>query len=179
MKNLVNYVGSLLNIKIDNPLIIEDMKQELLKVKNLVTYREYIRDNLNHVDMEFKTGFQKFIVLTNKYLKQQQDLALPHDTARSFSKQLSHKVKQTRNIVEEKNIVFSMLRIDGEKFFTEKELKALQGIGSIVYIIESSRNGTLENELVDLFLGKYISKSKYTSLTSNQKRVSALIGEMK
>ena len=178
MQNLVNYVGSLLNIKIDNPLIIEDMKQELLKVKNLVTYREYIRDNLNHVDMEFKTGFQKFIVLTNKYLKMEESVTLPHDTAKAFSKQLSHKVKQTRNIVEEKNIVFSMLRIDGEKFFTEKELKALQGIGSIVYIIESSRNGTLEDELVDLFLGKYIAKSKYTALTDNQKRVKQLVGRV-
>ncbi len=176
MQNLVNYVGSLLNIKIDNPLIIEDMKQELLKVKNLVVYREYIRDNLKHPDVDFSTGFQKFIILTNKYLKMEESVTLPHDTAKAFSKQLSHKVKQTRNIVEDKNIVFSMLKVDGEKFFTDKELKALQGIGSVVYIIESSRQNTLEEQLIDLFLGKYIAKSNYTALPE---RVKQLMKEMR
>ncbi len=175
MKNLVNYIGSLLNIKIDNPLIIEDMKQELNKISDLVSYREYIRDNLKHPDVDFSTGFQKFIILTNKYLKMEESVTLPHDTAKSFSKQLAHKVKQTRNIVEEKNIVFSMLRIDGEKFFTDKELKALQGIGSIIYIIESSRQNTLEEQLIDLFLGKYIAKSKYTALTDNQKKIQEMV----
>jgi len=75
--------------------------------------------------------------------------------------------------------VFSMLKVDGEKFFTEKELKALQGIGSVIYIIESSRQNTLEDQLIDLFLGKYIAKSKYTALTDNQKRVKELTGGMR
>jgi len=61
-----------------------------------------------------------------------------------------------------------MLAVDGEKFFTQKELNTLQGVGSIIYIIEASKNHTLENQLMALFLSKFTSKSKYTSLTDTR-----------
>ena len=146
-------------------------------VEDKEAFYHYLSDKKSSI--EYETKPERLLTLSRMYKKIQENIKLPHDIANAFSKQLAHKVKQTRNIVEEKNIVFSMLKVDGEKFFTEKELKALQGIGSVIYIIESSRQNTLEDQLIDLFLGKYIAKSKYTALTDNQKRVKELTGGMR
>jgi len=64
MQNLVKYVASVLNVKIDNPLTVTDIEFELRQIEDLVAYREYIRDNFDKI--EYKTGFQLFIILTKQ-----------------------------------------------------------------------------------------------------------------
>jgi len=180
MQNLINYTASILNIKIDNPLIIEDMKQELQKVENLVEYREYIRENIKNIDLDYQTGFQKFIILTNKYLNEQEQMKLPNELAQNFSKQLTHKVEQARTFIKNQIELgnekpFSSLVVDGHKFFTDKELKALLGLGRSSVIVELSEQHKLTDNLITLFLGKFIAKSKHASLTDNQTRVKHLL----
>jgi len=166
-------LANVMGMDIDNAQHGVGIADALNGIEEPAAFIEYCRDKKNGI--EYENRIEKLDTLATMYKKIQENIKLPHDTAKAFSKQLSHKVKQTRNIVEDKNIVFSMLKVDGEKFFTEKELKALQGIGSVIYIIESSRQNTLEEQLIDLFLGKYIAKSKYTALTDNQKRVKQLV----
>lgn len=179
MQNLINYVSSVLNIKIDNPLVIADMELELHKIDNLVAYREYIRENFNKI--EYKTGFQLFIILTNQYQSIEEMASLPHDLANSFSKELANKVEEARVFLKNELEVgndkpFSKLTRSGEKFFNPKELKALSELGSAVYLVALAEERRLEDELVKLFLNKYKQKAKYESLTDGQKRIQAVIG---
>ncbi len=67
MHELVKYIGDILNIKTDSVYTIQDMTEELSKVKDIVAYRSYIKNNLDKID--YKTGFQKFILLTQQYLQ--------------------------------------------------------------------------------------------------------------
>lgn len=179
MLNLLKYVADVLNIKTDNPLTIEDMKFELQQIEDLVVYREYIRDNFSSV--EYATGFQKFIILTNKFKKLQEESKIPMDIANSFSVELARKVETARVFLKNELEVgndrpFSKLKQDGEKFFTMKELTALSELGTARYLVELSEQNRLKDELVKLFISKYTKKAKYESLTDGQKKVKALVG---
>ena len=182
MQNLVKYVASVLNVKIDNPLTVTDIEFELRQIEDLVAYREYIRDNFDKI--EYKTGFQLFIILTNRYKDMQEMAKLPHDVANSFSKELARKVEESRIFLKNELEVgndrpFSGLIRDGERFFTIKELTALAELGTARYLVELAEQNRLEDELVKLFLNKYKQKAKYEALSDNQKKVKALIGGVK
>jgi len=180
MQNLSKYIIELLNINTESSFVLADIDAELRKIKHLDTYRHYIRDNLNHIDLEYKTGFQKFILLTNKYLKIEERAEAPTDKAKTFAKQLADKFKVARstiislNNIGQKNPI-SSLGIDGVKYFTDKEVTALASLGGVATIIEYSEIGMLENEVMEFFIGKFIAKSKHESLTSGQQRIQKLI----
>jgi len=65
MQELIKYIGDILNIKTDSVYTIQDMTEELSKIKDIVAYRSYIKDNF--YKEEFKSGYQKFLVLTSNY----------------------------------------------------------------------------------------------------------------
>ena len=181
MQLLIEYLTEVLNIKSDNEFVIKDIMTELQKVDDIVAYRKYVRDNIKNIDLAYLTGFQKFIQLTNQYIKQQEETKLPHDTAKSFSENLTKKVYQARTFIKNQLDIcnerpFSTLAVDGKKFFNDKELRALAELGSPYLIIELSQNDELEDSLIRLFLNKYIAKSKYKQLGENQKKVLKLIG---
>jgi len=147
--------------------------EALHNIENTEAFYQFLEDKKSSI--EYETKPERLLTLSRMYKKLQEKAKLPNDQAKQFSKNLAHKVEQSRNIIEEKSINFSMLSVDGKKFFTQKEINALKGIGSIIYIIESSRNHTLEDQLMNLFLKKYMAKSEYNSLTNNQTKVKRLM----
>jgi len=66
MHELIKYISDILNIKTESVYTIQDMTEELSKIKDIVAYRSYIKNNLNSI--EFKSGYQKFLILTQEYL---------------------------------------------------------------------------------------------------------------
>ena len=178
MQNLINYVASILNIKIDNPLVITDMEHELQQIEDLAAYREYIRDNFSTV--EYATGFQKFIILTNQYKSMQEMANIPMDVASSFSKTLADKVEEARVFLKNELEVgndkpFSRLKQEGESYFTDKELAALAELGTARYLVELAELKELEDKLIELFVKKYRQKAKYDSLTAGEKKIKGLL----
>ncbi len=67
MHELIKYIGDILNIKTESVYTIQDMTEELSQIKDIGAYRSYIKDNL--AEIEYKTGFQKFLILTQNYLQ--------------------------------------------------------------------------------------------------------------
>jgi len=132
--------------------------------------------------IEYATKTEKLDTLATMYKKLQANAKLPHETATNFSKQLTHKVEQSRTFVKNQIELgnerpFSSLVVDGHSYFSEKELKALSIIGRSSVIVELSEQHKLEDKLIQLFLSKHISKSKYTSLTGT--RVKRLLENVK
>jgi len=146
--------------------------EALHNIENTEAFYQFLEDKKSSI--EYETKPERLLTLSRMYKKLQEKAKLPNDQARQFSKNLAHKVEQSRNIIEEKSIDFSMLAVDGEKFFTQKELNALQGIGSIIYIIEASKNHTLEDNLMALFLSKFTKQSKYTSLPGTRVKLKGM-----
>ncbi len=68
MQELIKYIGDILNIKTESVYTVQDMTEELSKIKDIVAYRSYIKDNLASIEVDYKTGFQKFLILTGSYL---------------------------------------------------------------------------------------------------------------
>jgi len=124
---------------------------------------------------------ERLITLSRRYKKLQEQAALPHDTAKTFSGKLTDKVSQVRLSIKNayeagNNRPFSTLKVNGERFFTDKELNALASIGSINYIIELSETGEMKGKLIDLFMQAHINNTKYAALSDGQRKMQKLIG---
>ena len=175
MNETIKYIAGLLNVKTDSDLVIADMAIEIGKVKDMSAYRTYLRDNFRKI--EFATGFQKFITLTNDFLNIEEDKALAgyYSKAEESAKALAGKVKQTRRTVEDNFCDFSNIKLDGDDFFTEKEIKALQEIGTTITIIDLSKAHSLAGELYKNYV-KFLRGGIQPQLTSGQTKVKKLLG---
>ena len=67
MHNLIKYISDILNIKTESVYTIQDMTEELSKIRDIVAYRSYIKDHMKSID--FVNGYQKFLLLTQQYLR--------------------------------------------------------------------------------------------------------------
>ena len=68
MHKLIKYISEVLNIKATSEYMIQDMTEEIQKVKDIVAYRSYIKRFMFSESVEFANGIQKFLILTNEYL---------------------------------------------------------------------------------------------------------------
>lgn len=130
----------------------------------------YCRDQREGI--EYANRIEKLDILATRYKKIQIDIQLEkqYDAGERFSKALAGKVKECRNYIEDKNTVFSKIVVDGEKYFTQKELTALQNIGSISVIIEYSKIHRLAGEIYKF----YVIKSKQALLPQKKKPLISL-----
>ncbi|TET81375.1 MAG: hypothetical protein E3J43_00870 [Candidatus Heimdallarchaeota archaeon] len=175
-------IANLMGLSLDSAQHSVAIDETLISIEDTEAFYQFLADKKNGI--EYETKPERLLTLSRMYKKLQEQAKLPHETALNFSKQLTHKVEQARmyikNQIEQGNErPFSSLTVGGHKFFTDKELKALSGLGRSSMIIELSEQHKLEDNLTELFLSKYIAKSKYESLTSGQQRVKKLVGGLK
>ena len=175
-------LSGIMGLDLSDPSTALFVSQTIVGIEDIDTFIEYCRDKKDGI--EYSTKTEKLDTLATKYKKLQKDAKLPHDTARSFSKTLVDKVNTARPTI--KNLIeqgvmrpFSSLILHGDKYFTDKEIKALGGIGSSSLIIEYYEQNILEDKLISLFLSKYISKAKYESLADGQRKIQKMIGAPK
>jgi hypothetical protein len=172
---LANIVG----LDTDNAQHSVAIDESLYGVEDQEAFLEYCRDKKDGI--QYATKPERLDTLATKYKKLQAQAKLPYDLANSFSSELIKKVETARTYLKNEIEVgnhtpFSRLKVDGEKYFTKKEINALSGLGSARYIIELSEQNTLQEELIRLFMDKFAVKSKYELLSEGQKKVQALIG---
>lgn len=149
-------------------------------VDDMEAFFEYCRDHKEGIQYATKT--ERLDTLATKYKKLQNQAKIPLDTAASFSKSLAAKVEQARTTIKDLNEKgvkkpFAAIRLNGDYFFSEKEQNALKELGSTLYVVELSETHQIAEKLMDLFVSKFQSKTKYAALTEGQKKVSALIVE--
>ncbi len=148
MQELIKYIADILNIKTESAYTIQDMTDELSKIKDIVAYRSYIKDNLDKID--YKTGFQKFIILTRDYLLLEY-VALNPEIA-GMSSTLTQKVqKDIWGVMYDKRELWTHWR---ESFhvtsygFTEEQEEILKKIGTTKEINRINDDGRLDSEIV-------------------------------
>ncbi len=170
---MVKYIAGILNIKIDTKLIVADMTEELSKVKDLGNYRAFIRQNLKSEEVEYQTGFQKFITLTDKYLSIEEDQALCdiYDRGEAYAKAIAAKVKQVRSLVANENCGFRNITVENNLFFEVKELESLAAIGSTQGIIELSKTHRLAGEIYKKEIGKIKQNRKPKQLAAKTQKL--------
>ncbi len=145
MQELIKYIADILNIKTESAYTIQDMTDELSKIKDIVAYRSYIKDNLDKID--YKTGFQKFIILTRDYLLLEYAASTPELS--NFSKELTKKVKSSIwGVLYDKKELWWHGRDFGDYGFTEEEERILKKIGTTKEINRINDDGRLESEIL-------------------------------
>jgi len=178
MHNLIKYVSDILNVKTEGVYTIQDMTEELGKVQDIVAYRGYIKDNIQHIDLDYTTGYQKFIILTRKYLDLEYEASKGIECNQKASK-LATKVKVCRNYIEDTNGAFSAVKtVDGNLLFDEDDIAMLKRAGSAIFIIEASKCNTLEDRFRKLYKQKSMAKP-YEQLPQRLKDMTKQIGSNK
>jgi hypothetical protein len=149
MQRLTEYICEILNIKADNELVVADIQSKIALVNDVAAYTDYVRSEFNKDAYEFMTGFQKFISITDKYLKIQEDKILEpqYEKAEKYAKHLSAKVKHCREFVRDNSVGFENIAAEGEKFFKDHELRMLERIGSVTVVIHVSGLNRLAGEI--------------------------------
>lgn len=147
-------------------------------IEDIEAFFEYCRDHKEGIQYATKT--ERLDTLATKYKKLQRAAKVPIDSLKSFSETLTHKMDQARSTIKELNDngvknPFVALRLNGEYFFTEKEINALKEIGSPVYVVELSETHELQDKILELAVKKYEDKSKYKALTAGQEKVMQLL----
>ncbi len=145
-------------------------------IENHNAFLEFCIDKKEGI--EYATKPEKLITLSVRYKKLQAEAKVPLDVAKTFSDQITEKVKNCRTFIEDSNTLFSKLKVDGQYYFEPKELRALSTLGSTMHIIELSKIGELKDELMKKFIEKYTEPKKYDTLTNGQKRINKMISTL-
>ena len=154
-KEYIQYFDHLLNIKVNNNLVYQDIVDELnqiSKVGDIANFKEYVKDNLKSVEVEYLTGLQKFMRLSKLFKEQ----SLSHIS--KYIDQKAHDLRKklqdgftfkTREHLQNDNFEFKCMLTKGEPYFTDKELYILSKLDKhrIHRILDDSY--LLEYEILD------------------------------
>lgn len=143
---LIKNIADTLNIDISSEYTVLDMWEEIEKISDIVSYKRYLKDNIDHLDTAYKNGFQKFLVLTKKYLRSEK-LELNKEILKKgadFIYILCKKVKELRQYQDRidlnVNAELVLKTFNKEPYFSLKEQNALNAIGSVAYCIKLQRS---------------------------------------
>lgn len=184
-KETVKYIAALLNVKAESEFVMMDMLSEIEEVKNPAAYREYLRDNFNHIDVTMMPGFQKFITLTKRY-KEIEFQAFNHDRiekSQSTAREIAEKVKNIAPMVLvsdniEKKLEFKHFQTNGKPYFTDFEIKTLNKIGSVRHCVKLQRSNSGDDLLLrklEKMMIEMMKKPKLLPKSEGERRVLALI----
>lgn len=156
VERLANVMGLDINNKQHTVAIID----AFYGVVSKEDFIEYCRNNKDGI--EYATKTEKLDTLATRYKREleREQLADKLKDGEKYSEHLAQKVKQTQNIIEEKSCMFRDIRLNGDRYFADHELRALASIGSTSAIIELSRLGKLADAVYDLYADKIQQKAK-------------------
>lgn len=155
--------------------------EALHEIQDVEAFLEYCRDKKEGIKTYGKLEkTERLDTLATRYKKIQATANIPLDTGKTFTSSIIKKIgtvkDHIKNEIEAGNErAFSRLKVNGEKYFTKKEINALVELKvSQSTIIEMFEVGTLKDELMKLFVSKFAIKKKYDLLSDNQKKVQKL-----
>ena len=152
MNSIIGYIANILNIKTDSELVVLDMMSELKTITDIPDYQKFIKKNFNHYDLQYMTGFQKFIRLTEMYKLKRFEMQNKDRLKNSanFAFKLSEKVKTVSSKVKgNPELNFNNFRINGEPYFTEFEISQLSKIGSLYKCVQLQRSVSGRDALLE------------------------------
>lgn len=128
---LVKHLAKLLNIILDNPFTILEIKNKLKRIDNAYSFLKFTEERFNYSKYEFKTGEQKLILLFKDY-EEEVMYKLADDVENkifSFSQELYKKASYFFNelnfISKHENINLKVTIENPNNGFKKEELKIL------------------------------------------------------
>ena len=155
------YVAEILNIKTENPYILNDILEELEQISDLKSFLGTLKAKTTTKEYQYLPPYQKFLKMALEYkLKNRGKIGL-EIPVRKYSEKLYNK---TVNVFDKVNWLVqtspkaTLNAFIIEKSFTEKELRALNKIGDKHRLFSLVRHNKplleekIRNAVVDLSL---------------------------
>lgn len=158
------------------------MAHHLKDIYVLDSFIEYCEDHKDELNIWSKE--ERFATLAKNYKKLEEAARLEKVTAKAAQDcmDLAERFKIVRDTVSYyydntgKDLrPAAQNTTTKQKLFTEKELAALDELGSIAHQVELSQLHRLSEELQKLYMRKYQKKATYNALTEGQKKVQGLL----
>lgn len=149
----VEYIKSIFKIDADNSYLITDIAEELVKIEDFDNYRKWLKVNLNHYDSQYMKPFEKFVFLTQKYLKQRLEIENSEriTNGRLYALELSSKVKAVSSYVEEYGATYEDLKLKGsdKELFSGFDKSQLAKVGGLQSAVQLQKSVSGSDALVD------------------------------
>lgn len=161
MNELIKYLISLLNIKTDSEFVVLDMREDLSTIRDINKYRLFMKSNINNYEVQFMSGYQKFVFLTDKYkakefreVNAERIAGAESEAQRLDSKFTSIKTKLKNELHCGRAATVSHInhKDTGGKYFTDFEIGVLNRIGGTKNLIYLSDVHCLQVEIERSFL---------------------------
>lgn len=140
INNLAEYLANILNIKMDNPYIIDDMLEELEQINDLKSFKDFVKERSNTESYKFLTGYQKFLKAISDF--KTINSSVSEDKVETYCKKLIEKIRTVVRAVDEslpsglrfndfaETATFDKFRSGGNCAFDEKEQRLLSEVGT-------------------------------------------------
>ena len=183
MKNTINHIIRVLNIKDADAFVADRLTKEMIGV-DIPSYLSYIEKHHNHIDLSFMTGYQKFLELTKRYKVglNERNARLEIEKGRGRAVELANKVKELKTAFREseykrkylgyshKELNFHNFRDNFTKecYFTDEDTALLKTIGNLGKCLQlqesSSGSDALEEKLSEILKAIAIRGASQTAL---------------
>ena len=191
--DVVKYIGQLLNIDTSNPIVMQDIMEDLKEVQDLNAFRIFIKEKFNYERFKYLTGFQKFVALKTEFMKENKpkltadQMLKVSSTAEdifqlttSIFDEIDFRVKAGMDIEDPKIKTYLYLSFEKiEESKRKKYLRVLKKIGDkqdILNFMRRDRQGLLE-EIKNIIHGFTLVKA-YPNLAVENKSQDKLMIEI-
>lgn len=136
MDNQIVYISKFLGIALDDTIIAK--MAEKLQNFDGKEFVDFMENSTNRVELEYKTTLQKFVVLCDMFNKKiNKDRS---EQALSQAQALALKLREIKTVIKNeitsgKPIGYCNLQTAGANYFSVFEIKTLNAIGDIKYVV--------------------------------------------
>lgn len=152
-------------LAIGDTLTIDNIRQHFDE------FIEFCRETKESITFVTKT--ERLDILANRFnkLKDNEKFEAQRDKANIFIKAILDKIRSARDFIKAHYYKLSEIRANGEPLFTDRELKALNGIGSTIRVMNLFETHQLADELEKFYKDDYLKsinpKNKIANKTVN------------
>jgi hypothetical protein len=170
MQNLYK-LANIFGLDADNTQHSIAIVDALNGINNQEEFIAYVREHKSSIEYVSKT--EKLDMLAGRYKDIELDLRLKESYKKGdkYAVTLAKKVKECMNAVEENCCKWKHIKLDGNPFFEEHELRALDEVGSVMLVIEYERTAKLVDEISKLYKNKLKQKERKALAGGTQKDV--------
>ena len=175
MQNLYR-LANVMGLDANNPQHTVALKEAMHNISNQNEFIEYCRSHKDGV--EYSTKVEKLDTLSTRYKKNFNNI--PTQQLEEICQALAGKFKTAIQILRDNEEYLTdqlgKLKVEGEQYFTNKEVELLNATGKLNRLISLFELNTLYEALYHKSVQKTLTRQNNIQLTDNQQRVKRLIG---
>jgi len=169
MKDLIEYIIEIFGLNIKSTIEMLDIENDIGEIRDHAKYEKYLKSSFNLSDVQYLTAYQKFLELTKRYKRQEQEELnrTKIEKMGSHAERLASKVHEIDTMVlnaQNDNHKWDGFKVSGECFFSEKEIKALETIGTPLRCVNLQRSVSGRDLLAERLEELFIERVTYPQL---------------